>query len=141
MAKEPEAIAGLEKMLALARAGGDRRLEGKGLADLAFVIHAFATLLWEHRRIAWQGVRTRPRGRARRGMGTMGSRPDMATRGSVHCAYGAARPGSPLWRESVRLGEPLGTPELYLHGFFYLGRHLHELEGRVPPGDPDLPAE
>jgi hypothetical protein len=50
MAKNDEAIAGLETMLALARAAGDRRLEGEALADLAFT-HNY-TLSWEHQPVA-----------------------------------------------------------------------------------------
>ncbi len=44
VAKNVEAIEGLENMLTLARAAGDRRLEGEALADLAFA-HAFTLLV------------------------------------------------------------------------------------------------
>jgi len=36
-----------------------------------------------------------------------------------------------LLGEAVRLGEPLGAPELYLTGSFYLG-HLHNWRGEFP---------
>ena len=128
MAKNQEAIAGLEKMLELARAAGDRRLEGEALADLSFT-HVF-TLLWEH-----QPVAARYADEAAAVARDIGDdrilTKALATRGSVHCAYGELEQGARLLEESVRLGEPLGVPELYLHGLFYLG-HLRNWRGEFP---------
>jgi class 3 adenylate cyclase/tetratricopeptide (TPR) repeat protein len=125
MAKNEEAIAGLERMLQLARAAGDRRLEGEALADLAFA-HAY-TLRWEHQPVAARyadeaAVLAREIGDDR--ILTKA----LSTRGSVHCAYGELDQGARMLEESVRLGEPLGSPDLYLTGLWYLG-HLHNWRG------------
>jgi tetratricopeptide (TPR) repeat protein len=52
----------------------------------------------------------------------------LATRGSVHSSYGELDQAAPLLEEAVRLGEPLGAPDLYLHGLFFLG-HFHNWQG------------
>jgi class 3 adenylate cyclase/tetratricopeptide (TPR) repeat protein len=137
VAKNEEAIAGLEKMLELARAAGDRRLQGEALTDLAFT-HAF-TLSWEHQPVAARyadeaAVVAREIGNARI------LAKALSTRGNVHCAYGELDEGIRLIEEAVRLGEPLGTPDVYLNGLWYLGQvhnwrgHFHqtiEIQRRV----------
>ena len=137
VARNDEAIAGLEKMLELARAGGDRRLQGEALADLAFT-HAF-TLSWEHQPVAARyadeaAVVAREIGNDR----VLAKA--LATRGNVHCAYGELDEGIRLIEEAVRLGEPLGSPDVYLNGLWYLGQvhnwrgHFHqtvEIQRRV----------
>ena len=125
MARNEEAIAGLEKMLALARAAGDRRLEGEALADLAFA-HAY-TLVWEHQPVAARYADEAAAAAREIGDNRILTKA-LATRGSVHCAYGELDQGARLLEESVRLGEPLGAPDLYLNGLFYLG-HLHNWRG------------
>jgi class 3 adenylate cyclase/tetratricopeptide (TPR) repeat protein len=125
IARNDEAIAGLERMLELARAAGDRRLEGEALADLAFT-HGF-TLLWEHQPMAARYAEEAV---------TIGREigddrivvKGLATRGDVHSAYGELDQAIGLIEESVRLGEPLGTPELYLHGLLFLGL-IHNWRG------------
>ena len=125
MAKNDDAIAGLEKMIELARAGGDRRLEGDALADLAFT-HVF-TLLWDHQPL---GVRYADEAAAiAREIGDDRILTKaLVTRGSVHLAYGEIDEGARLLDEAIRLGEPLGEPQLYLTGSFYLGI-LHNWRG------------
>jgi class 3 adenylate cyclase/tetratricopeptide (TPR) repeat protein len=125
VAKNEEAIAGLEKMLDLARAGGDRRLEGEALADLAFA-HAY-TLVWEHQPVAARYADEAAAVAREIGDNRILTKA-LATRGSVHCAYGELDEGARLLEESVRLGEPLGAPDLYLSGLFFLG-HLHNWRG------------
>jgi class 3 adenylate cyclase/tetratricopeptide (TPR) repeat protein len=125
VAKNEEAIADLEKMLALARDAGDRRLEGEALADLAFT-HAF-TLSWEHQPVA-------ARHAEEAAIIAREIRDDrilakaLSTRGNVHCAYGELDEGIRLIEEAVRLGEPLGAPEVYLNGLWYLGQ-VHNWRG------------
>jgi class 3 adenylate cyclase/tetratricopeptide (TPR) repeat protein len=128
VARNQEAIEGLEQMLALARAAGDRRLEGEALADLAFT-HVF-TLLWEHQPVAARYADEAAAVAREIGDDRILTKA-LATRGSVHCAYGELDQGARLLEEAVRLGEPLGAPELYLTGLFYLG-HLHNWRGEFP---------
>jgi class 3 adenylate cyclase/tetratricopeptide (TPR) repeat protein len=128
MAKNDEAISGMEKMLELARAAGDRRLEGEALADLAFA-HVF-TLLWEHQPIGVQYAEEAAAIAREIGDDRILTKA-LTTRGSVHCAYGELEEGARLLEEAVRLGQPLGEPQLYLTGFFYLG-HLHNWRGEFP---------
>ncbi len=60
---------------------------------------------------------------------TTGSWPKaLSIRGSVHSSYGELDQAVPLIEESVRLGEPFGSPELYLVGLFFLG-HFHNWQG------------
>jgi class 3 adenylate cyclase/tetratricopeptide (TPR) repeat protein len=125
MAKNEEAIAGLETMLALARAAGDRRLEGEALADLAFT-HAF-TLSWEHQPVAARHAEEAA-AIAREIEDDRILAKALSTRGNVHCAYGELDEGIRLIAEAVRLGEPLGAPEVYLNGLWYLG-HVHNWRG------------
>jgi len=128
VAKNEEAIVGLEEMLALARAAGDRRLEGEALVELAFT-HVY-TLSWEH-----QPVGARYADEAAAVAREIGDdrilTKALATRGSVHCAYGELEQGARLLEEAVHLGEPLGAPELYLTASFWLG-HLHNWRGEFP---------
>jgi class 3 adenylate cyclase/tetratricopeptide (TPR) repeat protein len=125
VARNDDAIAGLEKMLALARAAGDRRLEGEALADLAFT-HAF-TLSWEH-----QPVAARYADEAAAVAREIGDDRILAkalsTRGNVHCAYGELDEGIRLIEQAVCLGEPLGAPDVYLNGLWYLGQ-VHNWRG------------
>ena len=125
VAKNIEAIEGLENMLALARAAGDRRLEGEALADLAFA-HAF-TLLWEHQPVAARYADEAVAIGREIGDERLLTKA-LATRGSVHSTYGEMDQAARVLEESVRLGEPLGAPELYLHGLFFLG-HFHNWRG------------
>jgi class 3 adenylate cyclase/tetratricopeptide (TPR) repeat protein len=118
VAKNEDAIEGLDKMLALARDAGDRRLEGEALADLAFV-HQF-TLLWEHQPVAARYADEAAAVGREIGDDRILSKA-LATRGGVHGAYGELEEATRLIEESVRLGEPLGAPDLYLHGLFFLG--------------------
>jgi class 3 adenylate cyclase/tetratricopeptide (TPR) repeat protein len=125
VAKNEEAIAGLERMLELARAAGDRRLQGEALADLAFT-HAF-TLSWEHQPVAARyadeaAVVAREIGNDRI------LAKALSTRGNVHCAYGELDEGIRMIEAAVRLGEPLGTPDVYLSGLWYLGQ-VHNWRG------------
>src|SRR5262245_46162968 len=115
-------------MLELARAGSDRRLEGEALADLAFT-HVF-TLLWEHQPVAARCADEAAAIAREIGDDRILTKA-LATRGGVHCAYGELEDGAGLLAESVRLGEPLGAPDLYLHGLFYLG-HLRNWRGEFP---------
>jgi tetratricopeptide (TPR) repeat protein len=125
VARNDDAIAGLEKMLALARAAGDRRLEGEALADLAFT-HAF-TLSWEH-----QPVAARYADEAAAVAREIGDDRILAkalsTRGNVHCAYGELDEGIRLIEQAVCLGETLGAPDVYLNGLWYLGQ-VHNWRG------------
>jgi class 3 adenylate cyclase/tetratricopeptide (TPR) repeat protein len=125
VAKNEEAIASLETMLALARAAGDRRLEGEALADLAFA-HVY-TLSWEHQPVAARYADEAAAVAREIGDDRILTRA-LASRGSVHCAYGELDQGVRLLEESVRLGEPLGAPDLYLNGLWYLG-HVHNWRG------------
>jgi class 3 adenylate cyclase/tetratricopeptide (TPR) repeat protein len=125
MAKNDEAIAGLEKMLELARAAGDRRLEGEALADLAFT-HNY-TLSWEHQPVAARYADEAAAIAREIGDDRILTKA-LATRGGVHCTYGELDEGARLFREAVRLGETLGAPELYLNGLWFLG-HLHNWRG------------
>jgi tetratricopeptide (TPR) repeat protein len=125
MAKNQEAIDGLEKMLGLARAAGDRRLEGEALADLAFA-HAY-TLSWEHQPVAAKYADEAAAVAREIGDDRILTKA-LANRGTVHCAYGELDQGVRLLEESVRLGEPLGAPDLYLSGLFFLG-HIHNWRG------------
>jgi tetratricopeptide (TPR) repeat protein len=125
VAKNEEAIVGLEKMLALARAAGDRRLEGEALADLAFT-HAF-TLSWEHQPVAARHAEEAAAIAREIGDDRILAKA-LSTRGNVHCAYGELDEGIRLIEEAVRLGEPLGTPEVYLNGLWYLGQ-VHNWRG------------
>jgi len=118
VAKNAEAIEGLEKMLELARAAGDRRLEGEALADLAFA-HGF-TLLWEHQPVAARYADEAVAIGREIGDDRILTKA-LATRGYVHSSYGEMDQGVRVTEESVRLGEPLGAPDLYLHGLFMLG--------------------
>ena len=122
VARNEDAIVGLETMLVLARTAGDRRLEGEALADLAFA-HAF-TLSWEHQPVAARyadeaAVVAREIGDD----GVLAKA--LSTRGTVHCAYGELDEGIRLFEESVRLGEPLGSPHVYLSGLWYTGQVLN----------------
>src|SRR5262245_38696832 len=108
-------------MLELARAGSDRRLEGEALADLAFT-HVY-TLSWEHQPVAARCAEEAAAIAREIGDDRILTKA-LATRGSVHCAYGELDQGAPLLKESVRLGERLGAPDLYLNGLWYLG-HIH----------------
>jgi class 3 adenylate cyclase/tetratricopeptide (TPR) repeat protein len=119
VAKNDDAIAGLETMLAIARAAGDRRLEGEALADLAFT-HAF-TLSWDHQPVA---ARYADEAAAvAREIGDNGILAKaLASRGTVHCAHGELDAGLALFEESVRLGESLGSPDVYLSGLWYTGQ-------------------
>jgi len=112
-------------MLALARAAGDRRLEGEALADLAFT-HAF-TLSWEHQPVAAQYADEAAAVAREIGNDRILAKA-LSTRGNVHCAYGELDEGIALIDEAVRLGEPLGTPEVYLNGLWYLGQ-VHNWRG------------
>ena len=125
VAKNEEAIAGLETMLALARAAGDRRLEGEALADAAFT-HNY-TLSWEHQPLAARYADEAAAIAREIGDDRILTKA-LATRGSVHCAYGELDQGARMFEEAVRLGEPLGAPELYLNGLWFLG-HLHNWRG------------
>ncbi len=118
VAKNDEAIKGLEEMLGLARAAGDRRLEGEALADLAFT-HGF-TLLWEHQVVAARYADEATAIGREIGDDRILTKA-LATRGQVHSSYGEMDQATRLIEESVRLGEPLGAPELYLHGLMFLG--------------------
>ena len=128
VARNEEAIAGLDKMLALARAAGDRRLEGEALADLAFS-HAY-TLSWEHQPVAARYADEAAAVAREIGDDRILTRA-LASRGSVHCAYGELDQGIRLIEQSVRLGEPLGAPTLYLNGLWYLGQ-VHNWRGEYP---------
>jgi tetratricopeptide (TPR) repeat protein len=128
LAKNDEAIEGLEKALALARDAGDRRLEGEMLADLAFT-HVF-TLSWEHQPVAARFADAATAIAREIGDDRILTKA-LTSRGSVHCAYGELEEGARLLGEAVRVGEPLGQPELYLTGSFYLG-HLHNWRGEFP---------
>jgi len=125
VAKNEAAIEGLEKMLALARAAADRRLEGEALADLAFA-HGF-TLLWEHQPLAARCADEAVAIGREIGDDRLLAKA-LSTRGSVHSSYGELDQAVPLIEESVRLGEPLGSPELYLVGLFFLG-HFSNWQG------------
>jgi class 3 adenylate cyclase/tetratricopeptide (TPR) repeat protein len=125
MAKNDEAIAGLAKILELARAARDRRLEGEALAELAFA-HLF-TLSWEHQPVAARYAEEAAAIAREIGDDRILTRA-LSTRGSVHTAYGEMDEGVRILEESVRLGEPLGVPELYLNSLFYLG-HMHNWRG------------
>jgi tetratricopeptide (TPR) repeat protein len=125
VAHNDEAIAGLEKMLALARAAGDRRLEGEALADLAFA-HAY-TLSWEHQPEAARYADEAAAVGREIGDDRILTKA-LATRGTVHAAYGEIDDGTRMIEEAVRVGEPLGAPDLYLHGLFFLG-HFHNWRG------------
>jgi class 3 adenylate cyclase/tetratricopeptide (TPR) repeat protein len=125
MAKNNEAIEGLETMLALARAAGDRRLEGEALADLAFT-HGF-TFLWEHQPVAARYADEAVAIGREIGDDRLLAKA-LSTRASVHSSYGELDQAVPLIEESVRVGEPLGSPELYLVGLFFLG-HFHNWQG------------
>ena len=46
----------------------------------------------------------------------------------MHCAYGELDEAARKLDEAVCLGEPLGEPELYLNGLWFLG-HLHNWRG------------
>jgi tetratricopeptide (TPR) repeat protein len=85
VARNEDAIAGLESMLALARAAGDRRLEGEALADLAFT-HAF-TLSWEHQPVAARYADEAVALAREIGDDRILAKA-LSTRGNVHCAYG-----------------------------------------------------
>jgi class 3 adenylate cyclase/tetratricopeptide (TPR) repeat protein len=122
VAKNQEAIASLEKMLELARAAGDRRLEGEALADLAFA-HVY-TLSWEHQPVAARYADEAAAVAREIGDDRILTKA-LSTRGSVHCAYGELDEGARMLAESVRLGEPLGAPDLYLNGLWYLGHVLN----------------
>jgi class 3 adenylate cyclase/tetratricopeptide (TPR) repeat protein len=122
VAQNEEAIAGLERMLELARAAGDRRLEGEALADLAFA-HVY-TLSWEHQPVAARYADEAVVVAREIGDDRILTKA-LATRGSVHCAYGELDEGARMLEESVRLGEPLGAPGLYLNGLWYLGQVLN----------------
>ena len=122
VAKNDEAIAGLEQMLALARAAGDRRLEGEALVDLAFT-HVY-TLSWEHQPVAARYADEAAAIAREIGDDRILTKA-LSTRGSVHCAYGELDEGARMLEESVRLGEPLGAPDLYLNGLWYLGHVLN----------------
>ena len=125
VAKNEEAIEGLEKMLALARAAGDRRLEGEALADLAFA-HGF-TLLWEHQQVAARYADEAVAIGREIGDDRLLAKA-LSNRSNVHSSYGELDQAVPLIEESVRLGERLGSPELYLVGLFFLG-HFHNWQG------------
>ena len=125
MAKNEEAIAGLEKMLELARAAGDHRLEGEALADLAFA-HTF-TLRWENQPVAARYADEAATLARQIGDDRVLTKA-LSTRGIVHVAYGELDPGARMLEETVRLGETLGEPDLYLSGLFFLG-HLHNWRG------------
>ena len=125
VAKNEEAIEGLGKMLELARAAGDRRLEGEALADLAFT-HAF-TLSWEHQPVAARYAEDAAAIAREIGDDRILAKA-LATRGNVHCAYGELDEGIRLIEAAVRLGEPLGAPEVYLNGLWYLGQ-VHNWRG------------
>ena len=125
VAKNEEAIEGLEKMLELARAGGDRRLEGEALADLAFT-HTY-TLSWAHQPVAARYAEEAAAIAREIGDDRILTKA-LATRGSVHCAYGELDEGARMFQEAVRLGEPLGAPDLYLNGLWFLG-HVHNWRG------------
>ena len=118
VAKNVEAIEGLEKMLELARAAGDRRLEGEALADLAFT-HGM-TLLWEHQPVAARYADEAVALGREIGDDRILTKA-LSTRGIVHCSYGELDQAVRLIEESVRLGEPLGAPDLYLTGLVFLG--------------------
>jgi class 3 adenylate cyclase/tetratricopeptide (TPR) repeat protein len=125
LAKNDDAIAGLETMLGLARAARDRRLEGEALAELAFT-HMF-TLSWEHQPVAARYAEEAVAVAREIGDDRILTK-GLSTRGSVHTAYGELDEGVRMLEESVRLGETLGVPELYLNGLWYLG-HLHNWRG------------
>jgi class 3 adenylate cyclase/tetratricopeptide (TPR) repeat protein len=125
VAKNEDAIEGLEKMLALARAAADRRLEGEALADLAFA-HGF-TLVWAHQPLAARYADEAVAIGREIGDDRLLAKA-LSTRGSVHSSYGELDQAVPLIEESVRLGEPLGSPELYLVGLFFLG-HFSNWQG------------
>jgi class 3 adenylate cyclase/tetratricopeptide (TPR) repeat protein len=125
VAQNAEAIAGLEKMLELARAAGDRRLEGEALVDLSFT-HVY-TLSWEHQPVAARYADEAAAIAREIGDDRILTKA-LATRGSVHCAYGELDQGIRLIEECVRLGEPLGAPALYLNGLWYLGQ-IHNWRG------------
>jgi class 3 adenylate cyclase/tetratricopeptide (TPR) repeat protein len=125
VARNDDAIAGLEKMLSLARAAGDRRLEGEALADLAFT-HAF-TLSWEHQPVAARYADEAAAVAREIGDDRILAK-GLSTRGNVHCAYGELDEGIRLIEEAVRLGEALGTPDVYLNGLWYLGQ-VHNWRG------------
>ncbi|MGH7354952.1 MAG: ATP-binding protein, partial [Candidatus Rokuibacteriota bacterium] len=112
MARHDDAIAGVEKMLELARAAGDRRLEGEALADLAFA-HAF-TLVAEHqptaRRYAEEAVVV-----GREIDDTRVLAKAFGQLGQIEAADGDLEKATRLFEETIRLGEQLGEPELYLH--------------------------
>jgi tetratricopeptide (TPR) repeat protein len=118
LAKNHDAIAGLETVLELVRTAGDRRLEGETLADLAFV-HEF-TLLWEHQPLAAQYAEDAAAVAREIGDDRILAKA-LATRGGVHSSYGELDEAARVIGESVRVGEPLGSPDLYLHGVVFLG--------------------
>jgi tetratricopeptide (TPR) repeat protein len=112
-------------MLALARAAGDRRLEGEALAELAFA-HGF-TFLWDHQPVSARYADEAVAIGREIGEDRLLAKA-LSTRASVHSSYGELDQAVPLIEESVRLGEPLGSPELYLVGLFFLG-HFHNWQG------------
>ncbi len=122
LSRNDEAIAGLETMLELARAAGDRRLEGEALADLAFA-HA-QTLAWEHQPAARRYAEDAAA--IGREVGDVRVLVKALTqRGQVATAYGEIDEATRLFEEGVRLGEGLGVPEPYLHGRVMLGAVAH----------------
>jgi class 3 adenylate cyclase/tetratricopeptide (TPR) repeat protein len=119
VARNDDAIAGLETMLAIARSAGDRRLEGEALADLAFT-HAF-TLSWDHQPVAARRAEEAAAIAREIGDAKILSKA-LASRGTVHCAYGELDAGLALFEESVRVGEPLGNSDAYLSALWYTGQ-------------------
>jgi class 3 adenylate cyclase/tetratricopeptide (TPR) repeat protein len=122
VARNEDAIAGLETMLAMARDAGDRQLEGEALADLAFT-HAF-TLSWDHQPVAARCAEAAAVIAREIGDDRVLAKA-LSTRGNVHCAYGELDEGIRLIDESVRLGESLGAPDVYLNGLWYSGQVLN----------------
>src|SRR5262249_12075978 len=94
-------------------------------ADLAFA-HLF-TLSWEHQPVAARYAEQAEAIAREIGDDRILTKA-LSTRGSVHTAYGEMDEGVRTLEESVRLGEALGAPDLYLNGLWYLV-HLHNWRG------------
>ncbi|HTO11320.1 MAG TPA: tetratricopeptide repeat protein, partial [Candidatus Binatia bacterium] len=118
LARNDEAIQGLERILAVARETGDRRVEGEALGDLSWT-HSM-TLSWDHQESAEQCAEEaiaigRQIGDARvlaKGLAALGQ---------AKTARGDLDASTRLLEEAMQIGRSLGAPELYIHGLWLLG--------------------